>query len=91
MAGLEKLQARLGEINTKFDGTKKGVSERRDMMMKRDVSNSVDDAEKFIEESARAAGGLGVNGSETSPEHARRTSDIATVRQHECQFALNVV
>ena len=60
-------------------------------MMKRDVSTSVAEAEKLIEESARAKGKLGVNGSETSPEHARRTSDIATARQHEGQFALNVV
>ena len=91
MAGLKKLQARLDEINTKLDGTKKGVSDRRDMMMKRDVPTSVAEAEKLIEESARATGKLGVNGSETSLEHARRTSDIATVRQHEGQLALNVV
>ena len=72
MAGLEKLQARLDEINTKLDGTKKGVSDRRDMMMKRDVSTSVAEAEKLIEESARATGKLGVSGSETSPEHVRK-------------------
>ena len=60
-------------------------------MMKRDVSTSVAEAEKLIKESARATGKLGVNGSERSPEHAQRACDIATVRQHEGQFALNVV
>ena len=39
MAGLEKLQARLDEINTKLDGTKKGVSDRRDMMLRRRSSS----------------------------------------------------
>ena len=29
MAGLEKLQARFDEINTKLDGTKKDVSDRK--------------------------------------------------------------
>ena len=71
--------------------TKKDVSDRRDMMMKKDVSKSVAEAEKLIKESARATGKLGVNGSERSPEHAQRAWDIATVRQHEDQFALNVV
>ena len=59
--------------------------------MKRDVSTSVAEVEKLIKESARATGKLGVNGSERSPEHAQRACDIATVRQHEGQFALNVV
>ena len=70
LAGLEKLQERLDEINTKLDGTKKNVSDRKDMMMKRDVSTSVAEAEKLIKESAQATGKLGVNGSERSPEHA---------------------
>ena len=51
MAGLEKLQARLDEINTKLDGTMKDVSDRKDMMMKKDVSTSVAEAEKLIKES----------------------------------------
>ena len=92
LAGLEKLQARPDEVNTKLDGTKKNVSDRRDMMMKRDVSTSVAEAEKLIEESAQASGKLGVNGSERSPEqHAKRTCDIATVMQHDGRFELNVV
>ena len=91
LARLEKLQDRLDEINTKLDGTNKDVSDRRDVMMKRDASTSVAEAEKLIKESARATGKLGVNGSERSPEHAQRACDIATVRQHEGQFALNVV
>ena len=91
MAGLEKLQARLDEINTKRHGTKKDVSDRRDMMMKRDVSTSVAETEKLIKESARATGKLGVNGSKRSPKRAHRACDIATVRQHEGQFVLNVV
>ena len=70
MAGLEKLQARFDEINTKLDGTKKDVSDRRDMMMKKAVSTSVAEAEKLIKESARATRKLGVNGSVRSPEHA---------------------
>ena len=41
------------------------------MMMKRDVSTSVAEAEKLIEESAQATGKLGVNGLERSLEHAR--------------------
>ena len=76
MAGLEKLQARLDEINTKLDGTK------------RDVPTSVAEAENLTE-SARATWKLGVDGSERSPEHAQRACDIATARQHEGQFALN--
>ena len=63
MAALEKLQARLDEINTKLDATK------------RDVSTSVAEAEKLSKESARA----------------QKACDIATARQHEGQFALNVV
>ena len=55
-------------------------------MMKRDVSTSAAEAE-----TAQATGKLGVNFSERSPEHARRTCGTATVRQHEGQFALNVV
>ena len=51
MAGLENLQARLDEINTKLDGTMKDVSDRKDMMMKKDVSTSVAEAEKLIKES----------------------------------------
>ena len=59
-------------------------------MMKRDVSTSVAEADKLIKKSARATGRLGVSGSERSLEHAQRACDIATVRQHEVQFALNV-
>ena len=59
--------------------------------MKRDASTSVAEAEKLIKEWARATGKLGVNGSERSPEYAQRAWDMATVRQHEGQFALNVV
>ena len=55
------------------------------------TDHSVAEAEKHNKESARATGKLGVHGSERSPEHAQRTWDIATVRQHEGQFALNVV
>ena len=93
MAGLEKLQVRLDELTTKLDGANKDVSDRRDimMMMKRDVSTSVAVAEKLIKESARATGKLGFNGSERSLEHAQRACDTSTVRQHEGQFALNVV
>ena len=72
MAGLEKLQARLDEINTKLDRTRKDVSDRRDMMMKKDVSTSVAEAEKLIRESVRATRKLGVNGSVRSSEHAQR-------------------
>ena len=59
--------------------------------MKREVSASVAEAEKFIKESAQSTGKLGVNGSERSPEHAQRACDVATMRQHLAQFALNVV
>ena len=43
----------------------------REMMMWRDVSTGVAEAEKLIEESAQATGKLGVNGFERSPEHAQ--------------------
>ena len=59
--------------------------------MKREVSSSVAEAEKLIKESAQATVKLGVNGSERSLEHAQRACDIATKRQHEGLFALNVV
>ena len=58
MAGLEKFQARLDEITTKPDGTKKDVSDRRDMMMKRDVSTSVAEMEKPIKSRRRQQGSL---------------------------------
>ena len=45
----------------------------------------------WLKESARATRKLGVNASERSPEHAQKACDIATVRQHEGQFVLNVV
>ena len=51
----------------KLDGTKMEVSDRRDMMMKREVSASVAESETLIKESAEATGKLGVNGSERSP------------------------
>ena len=55
------------------------------------MMTSVAEVEKLIGESVRATRKLGVNGSVRSPEHAQRACDIATVRQHEGQFALNVV
>ena len=57
MAGLEKLQARLDEINTELDGTKKDVSDRKGHD---DAVGclSVAEAEKLIEESAQATGKL---------------------------------
>ena len=79
MAGLEKLQARLDEITTKLDGKKKDVSDRRDMMMKRDVSTSAAEAEELTKESMVRKG------------FGSMRREPVTVRQHEGQFALNVV
>ena len=56
VATIGNLQARLDEITTRLDGTKKDVSDSRDMMVNRDVSTSVAEAEKLIESWRRRQG-----------------------------------
>ena len=63
----------------------------RSLTERGEVSQEGGQEEKLIKESARATRKLGVHGSNRSPEHAQRACDTATARQHECQFALNVV